>query len=156
MVAAKMYNSLTDAEKPKLRIYWYTGKDQKTPLNAKDKSRNCHVKLMSECSIAVTLKVVIDSSVIIQGNGNQDTQSWFHSQEVNVMIDSAMLSEKIREQIDSNQNTLYYGLVDPRDGVWRDKVGNTLPGQRPPPSGPFKSLVGVKGAIQRVRGEGGF
>lgn len=31
-----------------LKWYWYTGKDQKTPLNAKDKSRNCHVKLMSE------------------------------------------------------------------------------------------------------------
>ena len=49
MVASKMYSSLTDEQKPRLKIFWYTGKDQKTPLNAKDKSRNCHVKLMSGC-----------------------------------------------------------------------------------------------------------
>lgn len=47
MVAAYMYEHLTEQEKPLLKIYWYTGKDQKTPLNAKDKSRNCHVKLLS-------------------------------------------------------------------------------------------------------------
>lgn len=156
MVAAKMYGALTEAEKPNLRIYWYTGKDQRTPLNAKNKSRNCHVKLMSESLLPLPLTTVIDSCVIIQGNGNQDTQSWFHSQEVNVMIDSPLLASHIREQIDSNQNTLHYGLVDPRDGVWRDSQGHTLPGQKSPPKGPFKSLVGVKGAIQRVRGEGGF
>ena len=48
MVATYMYGHLTDEEKQNLQIYWYTGKDQKTPLNAKDKSRNCHVKLMSK------------------------------------------------------------------------------------------------------------
>lgn len=48
MVASYMYDHLTQAEKEKLKIYWYTGKDQLTPLNAKDKSRNCHVKLMRE------------------------------------------------------------------------------------------------------------
>lgn len=156
MVAANMYDALTEAERKNLRIYWYTGKDQRTPLNAKDKSRNCHVKLMSGWLLKLELTSVIDSAVIIQGNGNQDTQSWFHSQEVNVMIDSPFLAAHIREQIDSNQNTLHYGLVDPRDGVWRDEHGQTLPGQKSPPKGPFKSLVGVKGAIQRVRGEGGF
>ena len=72
------------------------------------------------------------------------------------MIDSALLSGEIRHAIDANQNTKYYGLVDPTDGVWRDANGQTLPGQKKPPKGPLKSLVGVKGAVQRVRGEGGF
>lgn len=111
---------------------------------------------MSTVEGALLIDPVIDSAVIIQGNGNQDTQSWFHSQEVNVLIDSPLIASRIREQIDSNHNTLQYGLVDPRDGVWRDGQGRTLPGQKPPPKGPLKSLVGVKGAIQRVRGEGGF
>ncbi|GFZ43593.1 hypothetical protein JCM24511_01313 [Saitozyma sp. JCM 24511] len=145
MVASYMYDHLTQSEKEKLKIYWYTGKDQLTPLNAKDKSRNCHVKLM-----------LADSELIIQGNGNQDTQSWFHSQEVNVLIDSPLLAGEIRSAIDANQNTKFYGLVDPKDGIWRDKEGKELAGQKPPPKGPLKSLVGVKGAIQRVRGEGGF
>jgi hypothetical protein len=99
---------------------------------------------------------VVDSEIIIQGNGNQDTQSWFHSQEVNVLIDSPLLAGEIRRAIDANQNTKFYGLVDPKDGIWRDKEGKELAGQKPPPKGPLKSLVGVKGAIQRVRGEGGF
>ena len=99
----------------------------------------------------------MDEQIIIQGNGNQDTQSWFHSQEINVLIDSPLLAREIRDAIDSNQNTQWYGLVG-TDGAWRDKDGNELPGseQSNAPRGPMKSLVGVKGAIQRVRGEGGF
>jgi hypothetical protein len=47
MVSSHMHEQLDEAQKKNLKIYWYTGKDQKTPLNARDKSRNCHVKLMS-------------------------------------------------------------------------------------------------------------
>jgi phosphatidylserine/phosphatidylglycerophosphate/cardiolipin synthase-like enzyme len=94
--------------------------------------------------------------VIVHGNGNQDSQSWYHSQEVNVLVDSSLLAREIRDAIDANQNTRFYGLVRKVDGVWRDKEGRELPGQQKPPKGPLKSLVGVKGAIQRVRGEGGF
>ena len=50
MVVMAMYQKLPDSHKQYLQWYWYTGKDQKQPLNAKDKSRNCHVKLMSEFS----------------------------------------------------------------------------------------------------------
>ncbi|KAL7424757.1 hypothetical protein Q5752_000441 [Cryptotrichosporon argae] len=145
MVAAHMYGELDEAQKDNLRIYWYTGKDQKTPLNAADKSRNCHVKLM-----------IVDGHVGMQGNGNQDSQSWYHSQEINVLVDSELVCREWRDAIDANQNTLHYGRVDARDGVWRDPQGNTLPGQKPLPHGPFKSLGGVVGAVQRVRGEGGF
>jgi len=100
--------------------------------------------------------VVVDGHVGIQGNGNQDTQSWFHSQEINIMIDSPLICGEWRDAIDANQNSKYYGLVEGKDGVWKDKEGKVLPGQKKPPKGPMKSLVGVKGAIQRVRGEGGF
>ena len=99
---------------------------------------------------------VVDGHVGMQGNGNQDTQSWFHSQEINVMIDSPLICGEWREAIDANQNTKYYGFIESKDGIWRDKQGKQLPGQTQPPKGPMKSLVGVKGAIQRVRGEGGF
>ena len=43
--------------------------DQTQPLNFSQKRRNCHIKFMS-----------IDGQVAIMGNGNMDTQSWFHSQ----------------------------------------------------------------------------
>ena len=52
MVVTDMYSRLDGAAKENLKWYWYTGKDQKTPLNAKDKSRNCHVKLMSGSTIS--------------------------------------------------------------------------------------------------------
>jgi phosphatidylserine/phosphatidylglycerophosphate/cardiolipin synthase-like enzyme len=55
----------------------YTGKDQIRPLNAVKKQRNCHIKF-----------AMFDDQVAIFGNGNQDTQSWMHSQETNVMIDN--------------------------------------------------------------------
>jgi len=61
MVALAMYKELqTDEEKGRLRIHWYTGKDQRTPLTATKKSRNCHVKL-----------AIFDGEVGMQGNGNQ-------------------------------------------------------------------------------------
>lgn len=58
----------------------------------------------------------------------------------------------------SNQNTYQRGLVG-KDGLWRDSVtGERLAKDEDPtpPKGPMKSIQGVKGAIQRVRGEGGF
>lgn len=48
IVVTDMYGRLSESEKDRLRWYWYTGKDQAQPLNANDKSRNCHVKLMSK------------------------------------------------------------------------------------------------------------
>ncbi|WWD17806.1 hypothetical protein CI109_102248 [Kwoniella shandongensis] len=144
-ISTYMYSRLSESDKKNLEIYWYTGKDQRAPLNANKKSRNCHVKLM-----------IVDSQIAIQGNGNQDTQSHFHSQEINILIDSPLIATQWRETIDSNQNTKYYGKVDPSDGIWRDPQGKELEGEKKQPKGIMKSFVGVKGAIQRVRGEGGF
>ncbi|GAA5960569.1 hypothetical protein JCM21900_002846 [Sporobolomyces salmonicolor] len=145
MVAIDMYKRLeTEEAKNKLRWYWYTGKDQNIPLNAKEKARNCHVKLM-----------IVDDSVGIQGNGNMDAQSWYHSQEINILVDSAQVCKEWQAGIRANQNTHLYGALD-QDGIWRDRGGKLLPGAKSPPQGPLKSLVGVKGAVERVRGEGGF
>jgi phosphatidylserine/phosphatidylglycerophosphate/cardiolipin synthase-like enzyme len=43
--------------------------DQTHPLNFSQMKRNCHIKFMS-----------IDDQVAIMGNGNMDSQSWYHSQ----------------------------------------------------------------------------
>lgn len=114
-VVIKMYKALHKTHhQANLKVYWYTGKDQIRPINAVLKSRNCHVKFMA-----------IDDSVGIQGNGNQDTQSWFHSQEINVMIDSPKIVQDWMSALISNQNTQLYGQVQ-LDGIWRDSDGHTV------------------------------
>lgn len=85
-----------------------------------------------------------------------DSQSWFHSQEVNVMIDNkasdadqernspADPQQVIAEMMDtllSNQNTIKYGLVSP-DGVWRDSEGKTLMDHGLTEKGAFRGLSG--------------
>lgn len=54
---------------------------------------SCHIKLL-----------IADGHVGIQGNGNQDTQSWFHSMEVNIMIDSEQICGEWRAGIERNQS----------------------------------------------------
>ena len=94
-VVDRLFKTLCKEKKEQyLKVYWYTGKDQVRPLNAVKKQRNCHIKFAA-----------YDDEVMIIGNGNQgesspdrivaqgvflmpDSQSWFHSQEVNVMIDN--------------------------------------------------------------------
>ncbi|EPQ30619.1 uncharacterized protein PFL1_02143 [Pseudozyma flocculosa PF-1] len=95
-----------------LEVYWYTGKDMTRPLNAVRKQRNCHVKFAA-----------IDGQVAILGSGNQDTQSWFHSQEINVMVDSRQIVAEWMDALRRNQSTHLYGKVDQRDGVWRGRTG---------------------------------
>lgn len=74
----------------------------------------------------VTVKFcAIDDQVVIAGNGNQDTQSWYHSQECNVMVDSPQLCAEWRAALEHNQNTGALGAVD-EDGLWRDREGNVV------------------------------
>ena len=141
-----MYTTLNKEGKAEnLLVYWYTAKDQKEPISATKKSRNCHVKFMA-----------VDDTIAILGNGNQDTQSWFHSQEVNVLVDSRQLVEEWLRGIDANQNTRLFGRVDGKDGVWRASDGRVIESSGTKKSGLFGSLKGVSGAIRRVRGTGGF
>jgi phosphatidylserine/phosphatidylglycerophosphate/cardiolipin synthase-like enzyme len=59
----------------------------------------------------------IDDQVVIVGTGNQDSQSWYHSQELNIMVDSAQLATEWVAALNHNQNTGIYGAVD-KDGAW--------------------------------------
>ncbi|EGN98553.1 hypothetical protein SERLA73DRAFT_183614 [Serpula lacrymans var. lacrymans S7.3] len=142
-VVKRMYAELKDEEKKFLKFYWYTGKDQVKPLNAHVQKRNCHVKVM-----------VVDDSVGIAGNGNQDTQSWYHSQEVNVMIDNPEICKDWLNAIRRNENTHLHQLDT--DGIYRDKDGNELTDSTGVGSG-FKGVIkGIQGSIARARGTGGF
>ncbi|BGP55664.1 hypothetical protein JCM8202v2_003269 [Rhodotorula sphaerocarpa] len=110
-VVFRLYDKLRRAKKEKnLHVYWYTGKDQIRPLNAVHKSRNCHIKFMS-----------VDGQCAIVGNGNLDSQSFWHSQEANVMVDNPQLVADWMDQLRTNQSTHQYGRVD-TDGIWRDSA----------------------------------
>lgn len=147
MISNRLYKSLkTDEEMSRLRIYNYVAKDQTKPIHNKFKSRSCHIKLM-----------IIDESVAIQGNGNLDTQSFYHSQEVNLLLDSPLICRAWLDAIDRNQNTKRYGLVSPEDGCWHDqKTGKMAEGSMGVQKGKFSWATGVIGAIKRVHGIGGF
>ncbi|KAG9024764.1 hypothetical protein FRB95_011127 [Tulasnella sp. JGI-2019a] len=143
-VIKKMYAEVQDEYKSNLRVHWYTSKDWNVPINASHKLRNCHVKIM-----------LVDSHIAIQGNGNQDTQSWFHSMEINILIDSELIVRSWRDLIERNQNTGVAGRVG-EDGIWRDQQGQVMPDSSGIHSGPSGLVKGVMGSIARVRGTGGF
>ncbi|GAA5992282.1 hypothetical protein JCM11641_001161 [Rhodosporidiobolus odoratus] len=108
-VVFRLYAALRAVGKEgNLHVYWYTGKDQIRPLNALAKSRNCHIKFLA-----------VDGQCGIVGNGNMDSQSFWHSQEANVLIDSPQVVADWMDQLKTNQSTHQYGRVD-TDGIWRD------------------------------------
>ncbi|QIW97701.1 hypothetical protein AMS68_003219 [Peltaster fructicola] len=144
MVASKLCETLSSQERSNLHILYYVGKDQDHPIHNKFKARSCHIKLM-----------IVDEHVGIIGNGNQDTQSWCHSQEVNVMLDSADICQKWMVALRRNQNSFKYGAADD-DGVWRGKDGKEAEGAIGKDPGKFGWAKGIVGAVQRVRGAGGF
>ncbi|CAF1352428.1 unnamed protein product [Rotaria sordida] len=102
-VIKKIYKKLkhgNDGAEKYLQAYWYIGKDQTHPIHFSYKRRNCHIKFMS-----------IDDQVAIMGNGNMDTQSWFHSQEINAMIDSPLVVKEWMDALYNNQSTYQYGRI---------------------------------------------
>ncbi|GAA5925237.1 uncharacterized protein JCM15063_004964 [Sporobolomyces koalae] len=110
-VVARLYSQLISRGKSKnLHVYWYTGKDQIRPIRAIAKSRNCHIKFLA-----------VDGQCAILGNGNLDSQSFWHSQEANVLVDNPQIVADWMDQLRTNQSTHRYGKVDD-DGVWRDPV----------------------------------
>lgn len=147
MIAHQLYSSLSPEAKRNLHYYWYVGKDQTKPLVQSKGLRSCHIKLM-----------VVDGRVGIMGNGNQDTQSWFHSQEINVMIDSEEVCGTWMEGIRRNQNTAIYGALDKEKGMWLDAEGREADGViGVDPGGKMKRWAkGAVGAVKRVQGIGGF
>ncbi|KAJ7221756.1 iq calmodulin-binding motif protein [Mycena pura] len=145
MIAHKMYSTLSDKGKQRLHYYWYIGADQTVPIVAKKKKRSCHVKVM-----------IVDEHIGIQGNGNQDTQSWYHSQEINVMLDSPTVCRGWIDGLRRNQNTHLYGMLDKTDGIWRDENGNQAADVIGIDPGRFSWAKGFVGAIERVKGTGDF
>ncbi|KAL2070490.1 hypothetical protein VTL71DRAFT_13516 [Oculimacula yallundae] len=145
MIAHEMYTTLSAAGKQKLHYFFYIGKDQTVPIVAKKKKRDCHIKVM-----------IVDEHIGIQGNGNQDTQSWYHSQEINVMFDSALVCKAWIDGLRRNQNTHLYGEVGKMDGVWRDQNGKEASDVIGVDPGRFAWAKGFMGAIRRVRGAGDF
>ncbi|KAI0600074.1 hypothetical protein F4775DRAFT_547947 [Biscogniauxia sp. FL1348] len=146
MVAHKLHASLSSRARPHLRWHWYVAKDQTRPIVAGRRRRSCHIKLL-----------IADGRVAVVGNGNMDTQSWFHSQEVNILLESpAVCRAWLRAGLRRNQNTGLYGAVDAEDGVWRDEDGEEAEGAMGPDPGPFSWAKGLVGAVRRVRGTGGF
>ncbi|KAF2800563.1 IQ calmodulin-binding motif protein [Melanomma pulvis-pyrius CBS 109.77] len=146
MVASSLHTSLSSPEdadaKARLHIHYYVAKDQVEPIHNQFKKRSCHIKLM-----------VVDGHLGIQGNGNMDTQSWCHSMEVNVMIDSPVVCKGWLEAIESNQNTSTYGRSSPDDGLWRSPTtGAQAEGAIGKDPGRFSWAKGIVGAVQRVRG----
>ncbi|KAJ5118207.1 hypothetical protein N7448_009921 [Penicillium atrosanguineum] len=147
MIANRLYNALkSNEEKARLRIHYYVGKDQTRPIHNSFKMRSCHIKL-----------IIVDEQIAIQGNGNLDTQSFFHSQEINVLLDSQLICKQWLSAIDRNQNTGRYGAASSKDGCWHDPETNEIPsGSIGTDPGRLSWAKGVVGAVKRVRGVGGF
>ncbi|KAK4555523.1 hypothetical protein LTR86_007275 [Recurvomyces mirabilis] len=141
MAARSIYEDLhTSEEKEKLKIYFYVAADQDHPIHNSFKKRSCHIKLL-----------IADESVTVQGSGNQDTQSYFHSQEVNVMIDCPIVCRTWREGIERNQNTVLFGRVR-EDGCWYDRDGKLAEGSMGTKPGKLDRVKGAFGMIQKARG----
>lgn len=83
-----------------LKVGWYTGRDQIEPIHFKLKARNSHLKFLA-----------VDGHLAMFGSGNMDTQSWFHSQEINIVVDSETIVKEWVECITKNQNTAFFGMI---------------------------------------------
>lgn len=145
MVAHQLFTSLSPEGKSRLHYFWYVAKDQTRPIVQERKKRSCHIKLM-----------IADEHVGVVGNGNQDTQSWFHSQEINVMLDSEEVCRAWIDGLRRNQNTHLYGALDRGSGVWTDAEGKQAEGAIGIDPGRFSWARGVVGAVKRLQGTGGF
>lgn len=142
--AQALVSSISLAARQRLHIGYYVGKDQSAPIHQSFHKRSCHIKLL-----------IADEHIGIQGSGNQDTQSWCHSQEINVMIDSEEVCRKWRECIERNQNTAEFGAAA-ADGVWRDEQGNPGQGYMGNPGTTMGLVKGVKGMLKKMSDKGGF
>ncbi|KFY24031.1 hypothetical protein V493_05478 [Pseudogymnoascus sp. VKM F-4281 (FW-2241)] len=138
MVSHALHESLSPEGLKHLHYHFYVGADQTRPILAKAKKRSCHVKLM-----------IIDEEIGIQGNGNQDSQSWYHSQEINVMLQSKEVCGNWIDGLRRCQRTERYGKVDD-DGVWRDAGGKEVEGAIGTDPGKFSWIKGIAGAVRRV------
>jgi phosphatidylserine/phosphatidylglycerophosphate/cardiolipin synthase-like enzyme len=140
--AKRLFQSLTSEEaKSRLNIFFYVAADQTEPKHNIFKQRSCHIKLL-----------IADEQVAIQGSGNQDTQTWYHSQEVNVMVDSAEVCKVWRTGIERNQNTAKFGRVA-QDGYWYDANGKIAKGTTQSNGGVSAVFQGAMGMLRKAQGK---
>lgn len=140
--AKKLFQSLSSEEaKSRLNIFFYVAADQTEPKHNSFKQRSCHIKLL-----------IADGQVAIQGSGNQDTQTWYHSQEVNVMVDSAEVCKVWRAGIERNQNTAKFGRVA-QDGYWHDADGKIAKGSTQSNGGISAAISGAMGMLRKAQGK---
>ena len=144
-IVHQLYTTLSFTGRQHPHWHWYVAKDQMRPIPAIRKNRSCHIKLM-----------IVDESVGIVGSGNQDTQSWFQSQEVNLMLDSPEICRTWIDALRRNQNTGMYGAVDYEDVIWRDEEGRGVEGATGVDAERFSYAKGFIGAINRLKGTGEF
>ena len=144
MFASSLVATLSTEERERLHIGYYVGKDQDHPIHHSFGARSCHVKLL-----------IADGYIGIQGSGNQDTQSWYHSQEINILIDSPEVCRKWREGIERNQSTERFGMAG-KDGMWRDTDGKEADGSMGQPGKVMGWVKGTKGMIKKAQDKGGF
>lgn len=145
MAAHNLYKALSDSGRQHLHYFWYVAKDQTKPIMQLRRQRSCHIKLM-----------IVDEHIGITGNGNQDTQSWLHSQEINIMLDSPAVCRAWIDALRRNQNTHLHGALSKGDGIWRDEQGNEAEGVIGVDPGLFSWTKGLVGAVKRAQGTGGF
>lgn len=92
----------------------------------------------------------VDGKVSILGNSNHDSQSWHHSQETNIMVDSEALSAEWVERLDANQNTDQFGRLE-TDGYWHNpQDGSILESKND--AGFMATLKGFKDTWRRAAG----
>lgn len=73
------------------------------------------------------------------------------------MIDSSLICKAWLEAINLNQNTAKYGAASTEDGCWHHGTSGEIPqGSIGIDPGRFSWAKGVIGAVNRVRGVGGF
>ncbi|CRK43120.1 hypothetical protein BN1708_008978 [Verticillium longisporum] len=143
-VAHRLHAQLSDDARPRLHYHWYVARDHAAPVPHSLGARACHIKLL-----------IADERVGVVGSGNQDTQSWAHSQEVNAMVDSPDICRSWIDALRRNQNTALFGRLQ-SDGIWRDDKGDEVEGAMGVDAGRFAWAKGIMGAVKRVQGKGGF
>jgi hypothetical protein len=72
------------------------------------------------------------------------------------MLNSPAICVQWEDALRRNQNTGIHSEVCKWDGVWRDEEGKEVEGAMGLDVGRFAWVTGVVGAVQRVRGMGGF
>jgi hypothetical protein len=78
---------------------------------------------------------------------------WRESGETKVRFEVECPSEILT---DSRLDTHLYGMGSTEDGLWRNKDGNEAKEAIGKDPGRFSWAKGIVGAVQRVRGVGGF